>query len=136
MLRTSIVVTALLFAGFAAPMAAAGEREGHGGRTRRRIEVGRSSHARHVYRPGHRFIRGHYELVTRKVWVPGYYRTEEIPAVYSEILGKYGKIKFVLVRTACVRKVWVPGYHKTKQVRVWVPGRFVRFGHAGHGRQR
>jgi hypothetical protein len=145
MQRASVigVALALLLAGFAAPKADAGDREDDRSRGRSRVETGRSGRSAPVnrhrgpVRPHLRWERGHYEYRTKQVWVPGYYRYEEIPAVYHEIHVRIGEVKLVLARPACTRKVWVPGYHEEKRVKVWVPGRYVRIvhprPHARHG---
>jgi hypothetical protein len=82
-------------------------------------------------RPGrrfaHRFRRGHWEVRTYRVWIPGRYRTEYVPPVYETVRGRHGRLVTVLVRPACTRKVWEPGYYETRSQRVWVPHRRVLF---------
>lgn len=134
MLRTSVIAVAIALLCAAAPSADAGEREEGHRKSRARVETGRSHHVspgvrHHGYRRHLRWEPGHYVVRTERIWVPGYYRYEEIPAVYHEVFVRVGKVKLVLARPACTRKVWVPGYEKDKKVKVWVPGRYVRVAH-------
>lgn len=134
MLRASVIAVAIALLFAAAPQADAGEREEGRNRVGVRADAGRPHHGapgvrRHGVRRHLRWEPGHYVVQTKRVWVPGYYRYEEIPAVYHEVFVRRGKVTLVLARPACTRKVWVRGYYKDKKVKVWVPGHYVRVAH-------
>ena len=102
----------------------------------------RDRHRRH----GHGFIRprvfihsrprGHWETVTRRVWVPGRYENEWVPEETERVYirghydawGNYvpGRTEIRVIRPARWERVWKEGYYKTVTERVWVNDRCGR----------
>ncbi len=85
----------------------------------------RHGHARHHHRHVVRrpvVVTGHWRVEIHRVWVPGHFEHEIVPAVWQRrwdpVLCTYVE---VLVRPRRVRRVWVKGYHKHVRRRVWVP---------------
>jgi hypothetical protein len=64
-------------------------------------EFGYASGCRPVYAPS-------------RVWVPGYYRTECVPATYGWVYDGCGRAHWQVIRPAYTRRVWVPGCHETR----------------------
>ena len=89
-------------------------------------------------RPALQWVEGRYEVRIRQVWVPGYYRTERVPARYAVRKGYLGLLFRVRIQRECTKKVWVSGHHRDQRERVWVPGHWIRapHGQGGHVRHR
>ncbi|MEN8148756.1 MAG: hypothetical protein ABFS86_02965 [Planctomycetota bacterium] len=79
-----------------------------------------------VRRPALRWVPGHFEERVRRVWIPGYYRTERVPARYAVRTGLLGIRYRILIERERTRKVWVEGHVRMKREDVWVPGHWVR----------
>jgi hypothetical protein len=78
---------------------------------------------------GHRhrtWVPGHYETVSRQVWVPGGCEQVWQPAEYGWRHDHCGRRMRVLVRPAGYVTVHTPGRYETVCEQVWVPGRYVR----------
>ena len=84
-------------------------------------------------RPALQWVEGRYEMRVRRVWVPGYYRTEKVPARYAVRKGYLGLLWRVRIERECTKKVWVSGHYRHQRERVWVPGYWIRATHP-HGR--
>lgn len=87
------------------------------------------------YRDGHRrpapvvhrrWVPGHYETVSKQVWVPGTCEQVWQPAQYEWRYDHCGRRIRVLVRPAGYVTVERPGYWQTVQQTVWVAGHYVR----------
>lgn len=72
-----------------------------------------------------RWVPGHYQSVTRKVWVPGATRREWRPPVHEIRFDPCGRKVRVLVRPGHWVHVAQPGHHELRVEQVWVPGRWV-----------
>ena len=70
------------------------------------------------------YVKGHYQTVERKVWVPERKERVWCDAVYETRYDSCGRAVRVLVRPARYEWVTTPGYYELKTVRVWVPGRW------------
>lgn len=79
------------------------------------------------------WVPGHYDTVTREVWVPGRFVT-----VRERRVDRYGCVSYVNVRKfvkghyeTCEERVFHPGHYKVVTERVWVPADCAPVGH-GH----
>jgi len=63
---------------------------------------------------------GHWQIVQRRVWTPGYYQGVQVPARYETRYDACGRPYQVLIEAGCTRQEWVPGCWKWVQDRVWV----------------
>jgi len=79
------------------------------------------SHRPPAHRPGYCWVPGHYEWVTRRVWIPGYWEEEYIPPVYERRFVNGSEV-VVLVRAGYYQQYWVDGYYEHIRERVWVEG--------------
>lgn len=72
--------------------------------------------------PARQWIDGHYQTVTRQVWVPG--RTERVwvPPTYATRYDACGNPYQVQVQPGFWRTVQHPGCYENRTERVWVPG--------------
>jgi hypothetical protein len=76
--------------------------------------------------PAPRWIPGHYQTRCEQVWVEGYWKTIETPAVYDWVWNPHcRRYEWTMVRPPTCTRVWVPGRYETREVRVWVEGRYV-----------
>ena len=83
-----------------------------------------------TYRVSHRphriWIAGHYETVTKKVWVPGYHEKVCVPPVTRRVWvsGRYGRGHWEeeIIRPGRYKRVWREGYYEYRDVEVWVDG--------------
>jgi len=69
---------------------------------------------------------GHYEVVSREVWVPGVCEQVWQPAQYGWAYDHCGRRVQALVRAAGYVTVERPGHYQCVQETVWVPGHYVR----------
>ena len=68
------------------------------------------------------WVPGHYQWVTRQVWVPGWTEKIWIEPVY-EYRDDYRRGRYrVLVRPGFWKDVYHPGHYESHRVRVWRPG--------------
>ncbi len=87
-----------------------GDRYGHGIRVRPRPA------------PRRIWVPGHYELVMKQVWVPGWTEKIWVEPVY-EWRDDYRRGPYrVLIRPGHWRDVYHPGHYEMQRVRVWRPG--------------
>lgn len=90
----------------------------------RRSAPGYSRRAVTTCAPRRVYVPGHYQTVTRRVWVPGQLREEYVPATYETRLDPCGRPYNALIRAAHYRTVQDPGYWEDRGQRVWVPARW------------
>ena len=62
---------------------------------------------------------GFYRTVEYRVWVPGYYQTQAVPARYGWVRSACGSCHWGVVEPAYTRRVYIPGHYetRTRQVR-------------------
>jgi len=103
---------------------------GFGYRGGGRISVGfgySSEHRRVAARVVTRkWVPGHYEAVSRQVWVPGVCEQVWQPAEYGWAYDRCGRRVRVLVHPAGYVTVERPGHWTCVQETVWVAGHYVR----------
>jgi hypothetical protein len=58
--------------------------------------------------------RGHVYAGYERVWVPGCYRVEHVPATYGWVYDLCGHRAWGIVTPACTRRVYVPGCWETR----------------------
>ncbi len=81
------------------------------------------------YRPRRYWVAGHYESVTRKVWVDGFYEKVWVPPITRRVWvrgrrGRRGRGHWEqeIVECGHYRKVWREGYYDYRTVDVRVEG--------------
>jgi hypothetical protein len=72
-----------------------------------------------------RWVPAHYEIATRRVWVPGCRETVWIQPEYQWRRDAFGRWFRTCVSSGRHEVVQRPGYYKMRKVRVWVEGRFM-----------
>ena len=65
------------------------------------------------------WVPGHYELVQRRVWVPGAYRQVWVPPVYETRYDYFGRPFQVLIMPGHHVTVQDPGHWEYRDERVW-----------------
>jgi hypothetical protein len=107
------------------------EAEAHGGAPGRRIAAGRHLPPRPMHGPQRRFIPGHYERQTQRVWQPGEWVyetvTEAIPGHYEtqmQMVTEPGRYEMV------ERQVFVAAYYRDRRtgLRIEVGGGGIAIG--------
>jgi hypothetical protein len=78
------------------------------------------------HRSHHRYVPGHYETVTKEVWVAGGCETVWQPAQWGWRRDRCGHRVRYLIRPAGYVQVHTPGRWECVKETVWVPGRYVR----------
>ena len=73
------------------------------------------------------WVPGHYENVSRQVFVPGPTRRVWVEPVYEWRFGSCG-LRYVCVRAGYWKTIQLPGRYETRCERVYVPGRLVARG--------
>ena len=73
------------------------------------------------------WVPGHYETVSKRVFVPGPVKREWVAPVYEWRWGSCG-LRYVCVRSGYWRSVQLPGHYEIRQERVYEPGRWVARG--------
>lgn len=94
----------------------------------RRPAVRATAYARrapHAYGHARVWVPGRYEVVLRRVWVPGGVRRVYEEPRYELRADSCGNSIRVLVRHGGWRTTHVPGRYETKRVRVWRPGHWA-----------
>lgn len=91
----------------------------NGGRTRIAVRFGHTDS--HV-----KWVPGHYETVSKQVWIAGGCEQVWQPAQYGWQYDHCGRRVRVLLRPAGYVTVQTPGHWQCVQETVWVPGRYVR----------
>jgi hypothetical protein len=90
------------------------------------VGVGYRDGYRNGYRHRHRhWVPGHYDVVTRRVWVPGAHETVWQPAEWGWRHDACGGHVRYLVRPAGYVTIHHPGHWDYVQERVWVPGHYA-----------
>ena len=117
----------------AAPSASAGDVDFHFGfRTRGGVRIGFGYHDTKEVRRVPHVVRGHYDTVEERVWIPAHYETVHHPAEYRYRYDECGVRVRVLVRRAGYHRVRVPGHYETRIRKVWHPGHRSRGRHVEH----
>lgn len=78
------------------------------------------------YGYGRVWIAGRYEVVHRKVWVPGYSERIWIEPIYEETCDAYGNASSILVRAGHYKTIRHPGRYEVRREKVWRPGYWSR----------
>ena len=71
--------------------------------------------------PGCRWVPGHYEWRERRIWVPGRWREECIPAVYEVRIIRGRRVRILVENERCER-YYEAAHYEMIQEQVWVPG--------------
>jgi len=86
----------------------------------------RTHHRHHRYRRAYRCTRywvpGHYEVVERRVYVPGYQRRIYEPARYGFRIDACGFRVRYRIRAGGYRIIRTPGHYEIRRERVYYPG--------------
>ena len=117
----------------AAPTASAGDVDFHFGFRNGNVRIGvgvrKDEHRRgrhHGRRPvevcERTWVRGHYDTVEKRVWIPGCRERVWQPAEYRIRRDRCGHRVRVLVRRAGYRVIETPGRWETHCERIWHPG--------------
>ena len=73
------------------------------------------------------WVPGHYESVSRQVFVPGPTRRVWVEPVHEWRLGALG-FRYVCIRAGYWKTIQLPGRYETRCERVYVPGHWVARG--------
>jgi len=98
------------------------------------VQIGNSHSRGHkqAHRHGKVWVPGHYDTVSRQVWVPGRKRRVWQAAEIGYRYDRCGRRVSYVVRPAGFRVVRRPGHYVTRYEKVWVPGHFEKRGRRRH----
>ena len=82
---------------------------------------------RGAYASSRVWVPGHYESVSRRVYVPGPTRSVWVEPDYEWQVGPCG-VRYVCVRAGHWKTVQLPGHYENRRVRVWREGTWVARG--------
>jgi hypothetical protein len=75
--------------------------------------------------PMPRYLPGHYETRSERIFIPGSAQRIYIPAQYSERCGLFGIRYRRMIQPARYEIHRQPGRYEIRQKRAWIPGRYV-----------
>ena len=78
---------------------------------------------RHVHGRSCEFVRGHYEVVKDREFVPGHFKVERVGERWERRYSPSGRSYIrVKVDPGHIRRTWIPAHHRVVRREVWVDG--------------